>query len=270
MTKAEAEKIVAKLSAMICDAHVHVGWYNYRGSSVLKYYSPRRVNGVLNRCGVDEWIVSSTSAQAAGITNEGLLSEAREVKRLAGNRAHVFCWLTWDLYRRDPSLSVLNGGMYEGIKLHEMEGHWIEWHKAELECVLNRAEEIGIPVQFHSGVDDFCRPATLMIFAQWYPKVRFNFSHCRLMGETAAVIERCPNVWADTACLSQEDFKRIGNYDWKGRLMFGTDIPACQAHADVSLTQFYRECLKWYTLTGCDGQKAFSSFLRGKDGSRHE
>jgi len=48
---------------VILDAHVHMGYYERRGSSEPWYYSPRRVLGVLDRCGVDEFIVSSTCAQ---------------------------------------------------------------------------------------------------------------------------------------------------------------------------------------------------------------
>lgn len=47
---------------MLCDAHIHVGYYARMGHDKPFYYSPRRVVGVLNRCGVDEFIVSSTCA----------------------------------------------------------------------------------------------------------------------------------------------------------------------------------------------------------------
>ena len=75
---------------MIDDAHIHVGYFNCRKSGGVEYYSPRRVIGVLNRCGVDEFVVSSTSVQAAGIAARGLLDEAREVKRIAGSRARQY------------------------------------------------------------------------------------------------------------------------------------------------------------------------------------
>lgn len=249
---------------MICDAHVHVGWYNCRGNGGLRYFSPRRVFGVLNRCGVAEWIVSSTSAQADGITIEGLLDEAREIKRIAGKRAHLFCWLTWNLYRDDPSLNILDCGMYEGIKLHEIEGRWVARHKQELDVVLDYAREHELPVQFHSGIDMSCRPMTLMEVAARHPKVRFDFAHCRLMPEMAAVMGQCYNVWTDTAYLSQEDFGRLHEYDWYGRLMFGTDIPVWQTEKDMHLTRRYRWYVRSFKGTGMNVEAAFGSFLQTK------
>ena len=75
---------------MIYDAHVHVGYYSRKGREEPFYYSPRRVVGVLNRCGVDEFIVSSTCAQVEGIGIKEIVREAKEMKRLAGCRVSGF------------------------------------------------------------------------------------------------------------------------------------------------------------------------------------
>ena len=76
---------------MICDAHIHTGYYLRAGYAEPFYYSPRRIVGLMDRCGVDEFIVSSTCAQIDGISIADMIREAQEMKRLAGNRAHVFC-----------------------------------------------------------------------------------------------------------------------------------------------------------------------------------
>ena len=75
---------------MIYDAHVHVGYYSRKGREEPFYYSPRRVVGVLNRCGVDEFIVWSTCAQVEGIGIKEIVREAKEMKRLAGCRVSGF------------------------------------------------------------------------------------------------------------------------------------------------------------------------------------
>ena len=92
---------------MLCDAHVHVGYYSRKGREEPFYYSPRRVVGVLNRCGVDEFIVSSTCAQVEGIGIADILREAMEVKRLEGRRAYVFFRLwTFDARHRRSGLAA--------------------------------------------------------------------------------------------------------------------------------------------------------------------
>ena len=40
---------------MICDAHVHVGYFPRKGWEEPFYYSPRRILGILDRAGVDEY-----------------------------------------------------------------------------------------------------------------------------------------------------------------------------------------------------------------------
>ena len=130
---------------MFADAHVHVGYFNCCKSGEVEYYSPRRVIGVLNRCGVDEFVVSSTSAQASP-TVKDLIQEAEEIKRQAGARAHIFDWVTWRLFRQDQKLVSCVDGLYEGIKLHEQEGHWIEHHYGDLLKVLDIANERNIPI----------------------------------------------------------------------------------------------------------------------------
>ena len=247
---------------MFADAHVHVGYFNCCKSGEVEYYSPRRVIGVLNRCGVDEFVVSSTSAQASP-TVKDLIQEAEEIKRQAGARAHIFDWVTWWLFRQDQKLVSCVDGLYEGIKLHEQEGHWIEHHYGDLLKVLDIANERNLPVQFHCGLDAYCSPGRLMGIAQLYPDVRFDFAHCRPMSEMASVIAQCDNVWTDTAYMTLDDFEKLSHFDWHHRLMFGTDLPVWQAHEDVSLTGRYREYVTAFARTGLteDAAGAFRAFL---------
>jgi len=91
---------------MIYDAHVHVGYYSRLGSRAPFYYSPRRVAGVLHRCGVEDFIVSSTCAQVTSISLADIMREAREMKRVAGGRAHQFFWLAGRFYVDDRNLSA--------------------------------------------------------------------------------------------------------------------------------------------------------------------
>ena len=48
------------------------------------------------------------------------------MRRLAGTRAKIFHWLSGAFYEKDPNLTALETGLFDGIKLHELEGHWVE------------------------------------------------------------------------------------------------------------------------------------------------
>ena len=74
-----------------------------------------------------------------------------------------------------------------------------------------------------------------------------------------------PNVWTDTAYMELDEFPKLRDYDWHGRLMFGTDLPVWQSHKDVSLTKRYREYARAFVATGLvkPSSKAFRRFLSG-------
>ena len=248
---------------MLCDAHVHMGYYSRKGWHEPFYYSPRRVLGVLDRCGVEEFIVSSTCAQVDEIGIDAMVHEAREMKRLAGARAHIFFWLSGHLYDEGRTMGWLEVGRSEGIKLHEGETPWRASRQADLRKILSMARERNLPVMFHSGENGGCRPSELAKIASEYPTVRFNFAHCRPMDEMAKVIADCPNVWTDTAYMAFDEFPRLRDYDWHGRLMFGTDLPVWQAYEECSLTKRYREYAETFGAAGLEDKagQAFYKFL---------
>ena len=164
---------------MICDAHIHMGYFPRAGYSEPFYYSPRRIVGLMDRCGVDQFIVSSTCAQVEEISIADMIREAREMKRLAGNRAHVFCWVSGRMVNKDPGLKFLDCGAYEGIKLHEAETAWNCERPNDLERILSEAQSRRWPVQFHCGESEGMRPAELAKWAERFPTVNFDFAHCR-------------------------------------------------------------------------------------------
>jgi len=248
---------------MIFDAHVHVGYYSRLECSEPWYYSPQRVLGVLDRCRVNEFAVSSTCAQVASIRIRDLSRETREMKRRSGGRAHVFLWVSAHVLAQDPGLKVLDCGLYEGIKLHELETPWARDRPKELTRLLEIADTRGLPVQFHSASSGSCRPVELSKWAKRFPNVRFDFAHCPDMPEMARVIADHPNVWTDTAYLPLDRFPYLQEYEWRGRLMFGTDLPVWQAVDSCGLTTRYRQYVKAFSDTSLDGGSAFTRYIKG-------
>jgi hypothetical protein len=192
-----------------------------------------------------------------------IVREAWELKRLAGNRAHVFFWLSGHLYDEDSAMKWIETGLFDGIKLHEGETPWMKCRKKALRKILLAASERNLPVMFHAGEDAGCCPYKLAKVVREFPNVRFNFAHCRPMDEMAKVIADCPNVWTDTAYMAIGEFPKLRDYDWHGRLMFGTDLPVWQAHERVGLTKRYREYLQAFRETGLEAaaDAAFRNFV---------
>ena len=224
---------------MLCDGHVHMGYFCRMGHKFPFYYSPRRVFGVLDRAGVDEFIVSSTNAQSQEIPIKEIVREAKEMKRIAGKRAHIFFWMSGHLYDEDPTMAYLETGLFEGIKLHEMVTPWVTKRTSDLRRILFKAAELRLPVQFHAGPMNGCRPVDLAVWAEEFPNVNFDLAHARPMNEMAKVVSSHENIFTDMAYMPFPEF--FVDYEWKNRLMFGSDFPAYHMTDSRMFSVSYRE-----------------------------
>lgn len=224
------------------DAHVHMGYFPRRGKEELYYYSPRRILGALTRAGVDEFIVSSTNAiwDAEGAS---MHAEAREMKRLAGHRAHVFFWVSMRYLEHDPYLERLPKGLYEGLKLHGGESPWLQ--KPELlQRVLQLANERALPLQIHTGENDNGVSNTIgeyVGYCRHFPELSVNFSHGIPHADVPKIIAELPKVYVDTAFVP---YKTVQTWLDAGvderRILFGSDLPAPQRYTKLSLSAYVR------------------------------
>ena len=214
---------------MICDAHIHVGRY-YRMTDAATfdrsdfYYEPKVVADVLKRCGVDEFIFSSISCQRH-VTIAEVEREARETQEVFGSGAHPFYWVTGPFYDVDPDFKILDNGLFEGVKIHELETPWVKERPKDLERILSVLEERDVPVQFHSGEDTGCYPHEILPFAYRHPNLRIDFAHCRPYKEMIECLKDCPNLFTDTAFMPAEYYPELVTAGVESQVMFGTDLP---------------------------------------------
>jgi len=227
-------------SLNVFDAHVHMGYYTRAGYDEPFYYSPRRVLGMLIRCGVGEFIVSSTNSQVQEIAFGEILREARELCRIAGKRAHQLLWVSGRIIDEDPKLDVLDLGLYEGVKLHGVETPWLTCRRDSLRRVLDEVARRGMIVQLHTGCDSSCHPYEWGKFAQIYPMIKMDFAHCRPMKATLDVMRSCPNVFTDISFVQRENVYAVLSSDVMDRVMFGSDFPAYHAQVNQSFAETYR------------------------------
>lgn len=250
---------------MICDAHVHVGYFARRGYDKPFYYTPKRVTSILKRFEVSDFIFSSSSSHFGETDIEALHNEARETKKEFGAGAHAFCWIAGFMFEKDRQLSFLDNGVYEGVKLHHLETPWSTRPK-DLNYILDILEERDIPVQFHIGQDIGCFPGDYLPFVKSHPGLRVDFAHCRPGQDTIDAMKECPNLYTDTAFMPPERIEMLEANGVADRVMFGTDLPVMQAYYDVGLTDYYRKIVKDFEKLASDGIMFgnFKKFLRLK------
>lgn len=224
------------------DAHVHMGYFPRWDKVEPYYYSPRRIFGALTRAGVDEFIVSSTNA-IWDVEGAAMHAEAREMKRLAGQRAHIFFWVSMRYLARDPDLSHLPEGLYEGFKLHGGESPWLQEPEL-LSRVLSLAKERSFPVQIHTGMNDRGISNTIgeyLPYCRRFPELHVDLAHGKPHEEVPALLAELPNVYIDTAFVPHhivENWLDAGADE--RRIIFGSDLPAPQRFSKTGLSAYVR------------------------------
>lgn len=236
---------------MICDAHVHVGWF-YRLTNPDTfdrsdfYYEPKVVAEVLKVCGVYEFIFSPMALQDV-VPQDEIVRQAQETQAAFGAGAHPFFWVTGPFYDADPDFKVLDSGLWEGVKIHELETPWVKKRPKDLERILSVLEERNVPVQFHSGEDEGCYPHELLPFAKRHPNLRIDFAHCRPYRKMIESLKECPNLFTDTAFMPAEYYPELVAAGVESQVMFGTDLPIQggffpwkSTDVRISLASFYQ------------------------------
>ena len=258
---------------MIFDAHVHMGYYRRKGHRELFYYSPRRIAGVLNRSGVREFIVSSTTAQFAGVAYSDLLREAEEMKRISKGRAHIFFWLTEPLLRCNPNLDFLDTGLYDGVKFHELVTPWFSKMKNCFLEILAELEKRHVPVQLHTGKHVGCNPAELEVLAVDFPKLKMDFAHFFPADVMLGILSRRENVFTDVAMYIPELYAKVPSLKNNAceKIMFGSDFPAYHDVVSGSFARCYRRNVENYReIVGVNADKmSFMNFLSSDTVLRH-
>ena len=81
------------------------------------------------------------------------------------------------------------------------------------------------------------------------------------MDEMAAVMSDLPNVWTDVAWLADNAWAQLWDYNWHGRLLFGSDFPAYHAKRRGGFTGLYRKGLDEFRARVGESNAAFKRFL---------
>lgn len=248
----------------ICDVHVHVG--DIGDDRSVKDFKAAEIAEILKRQGVDEFIFSSMNAQK-GLPFETIERDAVETKAAFGEGAHAFYWLAGRFYDADPEIKTLDSGLWEGVKLHELETPWVKKRPKDLDRILSLLEERGMPVQFHTGEDRGCYPHELLPFVKRHPRLRIDFAHCRPVAETIECLKGCPNLFTDTAFMSPESYPELVAAGVEDRVMFGTDLPLQAGFYEGTIDELYANDLegaKEYGYSEAVMSGNFFRFLRGR------
>jgi predicted TIM-barrel fold metal-dependent hydrolase len=219
---------------MIIDIHSHIGdpWYAYwkKNVQVEDHLASMDKWGIDKRC-VSWW-------QPHNAPDEGNRTIASIVKKYP-DRFFGFAVINPRWYKESVN-EVIKAkeelGMI-GLKFHPAACHYRP-DLPVMDRVMEKAIEIGFPMLFHCGADEYSNPHNLGNLAARFPEAKIIMAH---MGEEAwfeaiAIAGKHGNIILDTT--GSQNWYRILNYalDMVGedRIVFGMDFPAYNPGPEIS------------------------------------
>lgn len=200
------------------DNHVHVGWYTDG------YHYPWDIWQEEQEAGIDEIVVSSTSTCAE--LYKLVVREMRELIQMGDSRIHPLLWITPRMMKTWGIRYMLHSKIqWQGVKMHWEAHHEWFYNRKLLFKALEIARRLHVPVLFHTGDFKECRAGVFIDVCKENDDLVFVLAHGRPIKETKNVMERCPNVYADTAFMPANHVKELANAGYSERILFGTDVP---------------------------------------------
>ncbi len=219
---------------MIIDIHSHIGdpWYAYwkKNVQVEDHLASMDKWGIDKRC-VSWW-------QPHNAPDEGNRIIANIIKKHP-HRFLGFAVINPRWYKESVE-EVIKAkeelGMV-GLKFHPAACHYRP-DLPLMDPVMDKTIEIGFPMLFHCGADEYSNPHNLGNLAARFPEAKMIMAH---MGEEAwfeaiAIAGKYHNIILDTT--GSQNWYRILNYalDMVGedRIVFGMDFPAYNPGPEIS------------------------------------
>ncbi len=207
--------------SMVVDGHCHVGvGHEYR-------QLPDDLLREMDTYGVDRAVICPVDRCIAVDNREGnefVLSTARS------HPGRFYAFATANPWYGERAVAELRRAIGEGargIKLHPSLQGFLLCDELVFPLV-DLAEELDVPMFFHTGTPAFSLPTQLAELAVRYPRVNFIMGH---MGSTdfkleaAAVALQSPNIYLDTSWILPELVTRAVAAVGAGRVLFSSDSP---------------------------------------------
>jgi len=218
---------------MICDAHVHVGYFRDQ------YFSPDAVIAGLRKLKVHQWAVSSSST--SGKPWSFVRKEYERIVELAPDESVLLLWVTPAMLKHSGDLSVFSILPFRGIKIHWTNG-WNP-HGKQMERLFSIAQERQWPIVVHTGVDGGCQAGEYEAICHKYSSVRVVLAHGRPIDQAASLMKSARNVWADTSFMPNRDIHLLASQGVAGKVLHGSDYPAPTVFYKTPICRYYQRRL---------------------------
>jgi len=219
---------------MIIDCHSHMGstWYGWWKNEVTE----EEFIKTMDKYGIDKACCNYWDIQADAHKGNDLIAEfaKRYPDRIIGFACIHPRWYKTAVQEVERGVTQLN---MKGLKLHPAANSY-HANSPLVFPVVEKAIELGLPMLFHSGHDEYSHPHNLGDLAKRYPEATIIMAH---MGEEAViegieVARQYENIFLDTAGIVNnfhilhQAVDRVG----EDRIFFGTDYVACNPGPEIA------------------------------------
>ncbi|MCQ2330471.1 MAG: amidohydrolase family protein [Paludibacteraceae bacterium] len=200
---------------MIYDAHIHIGQFRDL------YSTPQCVWNFLRGEGVEKFAVSTSTTCSEDY--EKCMAEMQEIVHIGGEQIAPVFWISPSMLHNGWFEKFINCGIHwRCLKIH---GYMHSWSENEIEQVITQAQQMNIPILFHTGGRAESDAGSYLTICQRHPEQIFVLAHARPIEQALAVMKAYPNVYADTAFTPIDAVKQLIDEGFASRVLFGTDYP---------------------------------------------
>ena len=224
---------------LLIDTHVHFGQFYdlYTSPAELKYF--------LDSVGVERFAASSTTICEGNY--DKVIAETKELVGICGNKLLPVLWIVPSMLKDGGISKMLNSGVcWRCIKTHP-QLHPMAWvdDSKEMKWVASMASELQTPLLIHTGEKEGCNPKLYEKPIADFPNVTFILAHGRPINDTIELMEKYPNVWADTAFMTIDHIQLLCDKKLSDRVLWGTDYPIPQYYyPHTNMRTYYLELVQ--------------------------
>lgn len=202
---------------MLIDTHIHVGQF------FNQYHSPTDIAQLANDVGIDYLAVSSTTM--CDEDYEKVVAEIQELISLFGDRFLPTMWITPFGLEGNIAWFLESDIKWRCLKVHPFL-HRNDWEPngSQFSEVIDIARELDIPLLIHTGNDDCCHSSKYLPLISSNSDITFILAHGQPSVEALHVIEKCDNVYVDSAFMDVKQMVQIVKAGFANRLLWGTDM----------------------------------------------
>lgn len=213
---------------------MHVGRFYDR------YFSPMDISCLMKECGVDYYVVSSTTQCEEDYP--GVIREIKELIRIDKTKVLPAIWITPRGLQGDIEWYLETKIKWRMIKVHPEINptEWLPESNNFLE-VVEIASEMHLPILIHTAEKVFCEARTFESLIAKYPNITFILAHGRPSKQALSILRIYENAFADSAFMSVQQMQRFIEKGLSHKLIWGTDmcIPK-HFYPNKDMAEYYR------------------------------